>query len=192
MMIGSSLHILCFGDSLTAGWSSSGVHSYSIALEASLTKALPDVKITIDNQGLNGDQVNTPPGGFLTRMDILCKLLSSSLLLSSKTVVISISPLTSPISLPLIAPPDEKTHPTNPYTHAVIWGGTNDLNNNFHASPIYQALKKVWAIPISHNTSVLALTITECGFCDKKLDTRRDKLNAAILKKGEKGKGMNL
>jgi lysophospholipase L1-like esterase len=75
MMLGNSLHILCFGDSLTAGFSltSPETHPYEGAMKSSLEKAFPSYNITTDLQGLSGDQVKTPPGGFLTRMDILCE-----------------------------------------------------------------------------------------------------------------------
>jgi lysophospholipase L1-like esterase len=76
MHVMKSLHILCFGDSITAGWSHGGavIHPYADAMLGSLEKALKTYNITADVQGNPGDQVITPPGGFLTRMDILCKL----------------------------------------------------------------------------------------------------------------------
>lgn len=83
MLLPQALHILCFGDSLTAGAFGGGYHPYAIALQASLEKALPHVKITIDNQGLNGDQVTSPPGGFLPRMNTLCKEVLFSIFVSS-------------------------------------------------------------------------------------------------------------
>jgi lysophospholipase L1-like esterase len=75
MMLQKSLHILCFGDSLTAGFSLTGVepHPYEIAMKRTLQKAFPTYQITTDLQGVSGDQVKTPPGGFLTRMDKLCE-----------------------------------------------------------------------------------------------------------------------
>ena len=71
-----SLNILCFGDSITAGWSHGGTvyHPYADVMLASLGKALPSLNVTADVQGLPGDQVTSPPGGLLPRMDILCKL----------------------------------------------------------------------------------------------------------------------
>jgi hypothetical protein len=74
-MFGKSLHILCFGDSLSAGFTLTGpeLHPYEIAMKSTLQKAFPTYEITTDVQGVAGDQVVTPPGGFLTRMDILCE-----------------------------------------------------------------------------------------------------------------------
>jgi lysophospholipase L1-like esterase len=75
MLMSNTLHLLCFGDSLTAGYSDPGVpfHPYTDALQASLATAFPSVNVTIDNHGLPGDQVTSPPGGFLPRMEIICR-----------------------------------------------------------------------------------------------------------------------
>ena len=75
MRVMKSLNILCFGDSITAGWSHGGTvyHPYADEMLASLEKSLKISDITADVQGNPGDQVTTPPGGFLTRIDILCK-----------------------------------------------------------------------------------------------------------------------
>ena len=75
MLMPNSLHILCFGDSLTAGHTQGGAlfHPYGIALKAALEKSLPSWNVSTDIQGLGGDQVVSPPGGFFPRMDILCK-----------------------------------------------------------------------------------------------------------------------
>jgi hypothetical protein len=70
-----SVNILCLGDSLTAGYSQAGTvhHPYGMALQSSLEKALPLLNITVDVRGLDGDQVISPPGFFLPRMNILCE-----------------------------------------------------------------------------------------------------------------------
>lgn len=46
---------------------------------------------------------------------------------------------------------------------------------------IWKGLKKVYDIPLSNNTKILALTVPECGDCADFPDPRRDKLNKAIL-----------
>ncbi|CAG8984218.1 hypothetical protein HYALB_00004201 [Hymenoscyphus albidus] len=152
MIMPPALHVLCFGDSFTAGFSfwEPKDHPYAISLEATLKEAFPTINVTTDMQGLSGDFI-TPPGGFLTRMDILY----------------------------------QETHPQNPFTHAIILGGTNDLFQ--HASPtsIYRALKDVWAIPLSNSTDVLTLTIPECPTCETALIPKRLKINSAILAQGE-------
>ncbi|KAH8656985.1 SGNH hydrolase-type esterase domain-containing protein [Tricladium varicosporioides] len=148
MIIANSLHVLCFGDSITHGFSKMGTvyHPYAIALQASLESAFPSWNITIDEQGQNGDQVASPPGGFLPRMDILY----------------------------------EEVHPHNPYDFAVVLGGTNDVCVGRPAFDIYEALKLVWEIPLSHETTVLALTIPEITPEPRPVG-RIDKLNSAIM-----------
>lgn len=76
---------------------------------------------------------------------------------------------------------DEEIHTSTPYDFAIILGGTNDLCQNSLPKDIYQALQKVWSIPISHGTKVLALTVPEIGQCSKNIAKRREKLNALIL-----------
>ncbi|KAE9372237.1 SGNH hydrolase [Stipitochalara longipes BDJ] len=70
MLFANSLHILCFGDSLTEGvyLGAPRPHPYSIALKTGLEKAFPTFNITMDNQGVGGDRVTSPPGNFLPRM----------------------------------------------------------------------------------------------------------------------------
>ena len=64
------LHILCFGDSLTAGFWHGGLefHPYAIKLKEELRKAFPDTEIIVDVDGLSGDLVSSPPGRFLRRI----------------------------------------------------------------------------------------------------------------------------
>ncbi|KAK4171619.1 SGNH hydrolase-type esterase domain-containing protein [Triangularia setosa] len=61
------LRILCFGDSLTAGYSylGSSYHPYHVKMDQMLAMAFPDYEITTDERGKPGDVVKT---GFLTRM----------------------------------------------------------------------------------------------------------------------------
>ncbi|KAH6723438.1 SGNH hydrolase-type esterase domain-containing protein [Leptodontidium sp. MPI-SDFR-AT-0119] len=149
MLLTNSLRVLCFGDSLTAGYTQGGslFHPYGIALKASLEKSLPSWDITTDIQGLGGDQAVSPPGSFFPRMDKLYT----------------------------------EVHPKTPYDWAVVLGGTNDLNQDRLPSDIFPALERVWAIPLSNNTKVLALTVTGCGACAPAVPERRADLNQRIL-----------
>lgn len=74
-MLLNPLHILTFGNSITAGWTEMGTvyHPYSGKLVELLQKSLPSYNVTIDVQGLPGDRIVSPPGYFLPRMDTLCK-----------------------------------------------------------------------------------------------------------------------
>ncbi|KUJ11157.1 SGNH hydrolase [Mollisia scopiformis] len=154
MFLNNSLHILCFGDSLTAGWSLSThpvLHPYAGSLEATLGKSLPSINVSTDVQGVGGDQTECPPNvcpGFLPRMEKLYQEL------------------------------DDSQH----YDWAVILGGTNDLNAGRDAPEIYTSLQKVWGIPLSHDTKVLALTVPECGYCEPITNKRKAVLNDNILK----------
>ena len=64
-----SLRILCFGDSLTAGYTRYGLEHYPYAdyLDTTLRKFLPSTKIAIDTEGLSGDRVKA--GLFLRRIE---------------------------------------------------------------------------------------------------------------------------
>lgn len=70
-----SLSILCFGNSLTAGYYNYGLayHPYAWKLEERLKAAFPTHTIRIDVDGLPGDMVNSPPGRFLPRLEQKCK-----------------------------------------------------------------------------------------------------------------------
>lgn len=64
---------------------------------------------------------------------------------------------------------------------AIILGGTNDLTASYDADPIFESLERLWKVPLSHQTKVLALTVPECGSCNRNLDEIRDALNARIM-----------
>ena len=87
MLIMNPIHILCFGDSITTGYArwDKEYHPYAWKMLELLKDSLSSTNITTDIQGLIGDQVVTPPGGYLTRMSILCKPLPVVLLILSKS-----------------------------------------------------------------------------------------------------------
>lgn len=73
-----SISILCFGDSLTAGYVNlqgkpKFWHPYAISLQTTLTQEYPQANITISNQGLGGDRVLSPPGTFIPRISEICE-----------------------------------------------------------------------------------------------------------------------
>lgn len=70
-----ALSILCFGNSLTAGFHQYGLeyHPYAEKLEERLKEVFPSHAIRIDVDGVPGDLVITPPGRFLTRMQEKCR-----------------------------------------------------------------------------------------------------------------------
>ena len=69
-----SVHILCLGDSLTAGYSHAGsdFHPYTTALNARLKQLWPFAEVKIDLDGVPGDMV-TPPGTYISRIASRCE-----------------------------------------------------------------------------------------------------------------------
>lgn len=71
-----TLRILCFGDSLTAGYSMGGIYHYPYAdhLAGPLQKLFPSTSINIDVEGLSGDAVLGPrdESGFIPRLKSRC------------------------------------------------------------------------------------------------------------------------
>ncbi|VDB93679.1 Bgt-836 [Blumeria graminis f. sp. tritici] len=65
-----TINILCFGDSLTAGFTHTDVpdHPYATSLQAVLAKRLVSYLVNVQVQGLGGDKVT---GNYLTRMKAL-------------------------------------------------------------------------------------------------------------------------
>lgn len=69
------LRILCFGDSLTAGYHSWGTayHPYSEMLESKLAAAFPNREVTVRENGMPGEVVTL--GAFVPRLQDECKCL---------------------------------------------------------------------------------------------------------------------
>ncbi|EED13748.1 conserved hypothetical protein [Talaromyces stipitatus ATCC 10500] len=155
------LKILCFGNSLTAGFRSYGIepnHPYALALKEQVLSAeldpstlgADDGQIEIDVEGQPGDLVNCPPGRFLERM--------------------------------------KRRLDTKTYDWVIVLGGTNDLGyGSFTPDEIYTGLKTTWsqALTSSPTTKILALTVPECAYRSQKLDRNRDALNKLILEHKE-------
>ncbi|OIW35662.1 SGNH hydrolase [Coniochaeta ligniaria NRRL 30616] len=69
------------------------------------------------------------------------------------------------------------------YDWTIVLGGTNDLAWDTNSEAVFDALKKIWDIPLSHNSKVLALTIPEAGYNGKtreRIDAKRNKVNEMI------------
>ncbi|KAF2157443.1 SGNH hydrolase [Myriangium duriaei CBS 260.36] len=69
-MASKKLYILCFGNSLTAGYYNMGLgeHPYAIKLAQTVTKMLPDYEVETVVEGRPGDMVLKGRGAFLQRM----------------------------------------------------------------------------------------------------------------------------
>ncbi|OKL62725.1 hypothetical protein UA08_01891 [Talaromyces atroroseus] len=157
------LNILCFGNSLTAGYWHYGVetnHPYALTLKEQLLSAEHAAVasngglVDIDVEGQPGDLVNCPPGRFLERMKLACTAIQDTTG-SPSSAEPSILP-----SLP------------------------SDLGyGSFTPEQIFAGLQATYALALgsSPTTKVLALTVPECAYRSAKLDRNRDVLNASIL-----------
>ncbi|KAK3694125.1 SGNH hydrolase-type esterase domain-containing protein [Podospora appendiculata] len=155
------LRILCFGDSLTQGYSSMGavLRPYATTLVQMLEMAFPELDIETVEDGAPG---NTVKHGFLARMHGNCG---------------------SP-RLPARKRSDEG------FDWAIVLGGTNDLAFNIPPADIFNKLKEVWDVALRKKTKVLALTVPEAGIAGAEaLDARRAELNSLV--KGYKRKGFH-
>jgi lysophospholipase L1-like esterase len=64
-------HVLCFGDSLTAGFSFYGsiFHPYAWNMKSWFEAAMPSITVIADVEGLSGDLAISPPGTFYPRIE---------------------------------------------------------------------------------------------------------------------------
>ncbi|KAL1968087.1 hypothetical protein VTN77DRAFT_2217 [Rasamsonia byssochlamydoides] len=147
------LRILCFGNSLTAGYWHYGLedpHPYALTLKEQLlsSELFPTTtKISIDVDGLPGDLAVSPPGRFLERMRAGC----------SKTTYDWVIVLGGTNDL------GYGTFPASQIYAALQEAWTTALESG------------------DKKTQVLALTIPECAVVSERLDRRRDELNKMIL-----------
>lgn len=149
-----SLRILCYGDSLTSGYSKYGSvsHPYSQTLSTVLSRAFPSLNIEAHVDGKPGD--------------VVCSTRSHSQFLNR------------------IEPKFLTKGGGTPYDWTIILGGTNDLAYGYSPADIYDSLKLAWAIPLSKGGRVLACTVPEVLVTGERADrvkAKRDELNALIL-----------
>lgn len=141
-----TLRILCFGDSLTSGYSSQASHPYAHALTTSLTRAFPSLYIDAHVDGLPGDYVSLSGSRFLSRIE------------------------------PTFLTKGGGT----PFDWTVVLGGTNDLAFSVDAEMLFEALRAVWAVPLSKGGRVLACTVPDSKPGKGTAAARRAELNALI------------
>lgn len=85
--------ILCFGNSLTAGYYQFGLdyHPYAWKLESRLKTAFPSHTFLVNAEGLPGDLAIGPPGRFLPRIQEKCmSIFITDLILSIYYFIISL------------------------------------------------------------------------------------------------------
>lgn len=154
-----TIRILCFGDSLTAGYCYDGaVHApYNEKLQQMVEMAFPEYAIETEEDGRDGDLV-TSKVGFVRRINE--QFASDS---------------------------------SQSYNWTVVLGGTNDLAHGVSAEALFEDLKRVWDVPLSHKSKVLALTIPEAGVTGargRKINETRREVNDLI--KGYKRENLHV
>ncbi|KAJ6007863.1 hypothetical protein N7540_011839 [Penicillium herquei] len=162
------LSILCFGNSLTAGFFHFGLeyHPYDEKFKEVLTEKFPELKVFTTVAGLPGDLV-VFPGSFLGRMKDKCsKVKYDWVICLGGTKFVS--------SLYFS------------YFHWLVTDigrptSDSDLGYQRNVDEIYTGLQEAWNIALESGAKVLALTIPECKARSEKLDSARAQLNAAIL-----------
>lgn len=179
-----TLRILCFGDSLTAGYSEMGcvLHPYEGKMSQMLEMAFPDIAFRADVRGKSGDTVWH---GFLERMEAC---------FPPSPPTPSSSPPFNAIKKRIMTSGgggggggggrNSKDDTENkPYDWAIVLGGTNDLGWGIPPEDIFRKLKDVWDVALRRGTKVLALTVPEVAVTGKareRLDARRNALNDLI------------
>ncbi|KAL1836458.1 hypothetical protein VTJ49DRAFT_5133 [Mycothermus thermophilus] len=191
------LRILCFGDSLTAGYSSWGAvyHPYREKLEQMLTMAFPDLDVSTVDDGMPGDTVRLgfrgrmlkhfpepktkkppPTTTTMTTTSGITQKGNANAARSNGTNEVNgingikrnnEADLEQPSDAAASDPDPEDDDDTKPYDWAIVLGGTNDIAMGYSPADIFSALKKVWDIPLSRNCKVLALTVPEAGLHGK-------------------------
>jgi hypothetical protein len=81
-LVMETIKIVCFGASMVEGYSSYGTvfTPYGNYMKKRLDSALSSTKVTVDIQGQSGDQVDESYGGYIDRLNDICKLVSRGLL----------------------------------------------------------------------------------------------------------------
>ncbi|KAL8942635.1 MAG: hypothetical protein Q9216_001548 [Gyalolechia sp. 2 TL-2023] len=159
-----SLRILCFGDSLTSGYSEFGYshHPYAKQIREKLKEALPDTQATVDVAGQAGDQVIA--GQFLKRMKGICAKVKDA-----------------PYDWIIVLGG----------TNDLGWSETADkiyealgLASDSEGTPTRDRLmllsEKVWKVALDTGANVLALSVLEAEYTSGDIVQRRKELNNLI------------
>ncbi|KAL9016860.1 MAG: hypothetical protein Q9185_005810 [Variospora sp. 1 TL-2023] len=182
----SSLRILCFGASITAGYHSFGLappHPYAHRLQQLLTAALPaSTKITVSIDAVPGDRIIN--GNYTSRLRKHFPLPPSSSSSSSYPSTSLAAAAAAEEEERQQQQDDEKKAkvPSSSYDWIILQAGGNDLtssSSSTHSSSsspaaIFAALKQLWRICTADGatTQVLALTVTETSSAQESKVTR--------------------
>ncbi|MCJ1293875.1 hypothetical protein MMC34_005432 [Xylographa carneopallida] len=177
------LKVLCFGDSLTAGYSMFGLYFYPYAthLQAVLQAAFPATTIQTTVEGMSGAQVR---GQYTGRLHRACRLAAAGAEPFDWVVVLG-----GTNDLGWGAGAEEvfgalgMGKGEGGYLSSgviILYASIAISLISFRAMVLTEATEEVWNIALATGANVLALTVPEAAVRDASLVRRRDTLNALI------------
>ncbi len=184
-----TLRILCFGDSLTAGYTRYGLehYPYSDFLKKTLRKFFPSTKITIDNSGLSGDRVKA--GRFLRRMEGKCAKAAANpynwviVLGGTNDLGWGEAPeaIYEALSMLFLLLVIHRLPPRIVVFKAVVkMKPVLVLHDPALPSLLTGQIEKTWNTALDTGANLLACTVIECASSSESLIRRRNALNALI------------
>ena len=176
-----SLRILCFGDSLTAGYTSYGweFHPYADHLRVGLQHTLSISDIEVDVAGLSGDQVQ---GSYLPRIKAKCANTESPydwILIMGGTNDLAWGQSPDTIYEGLSKP----SLPLPRYLSTSLFGSSSlSTPSPFQGSAVANLIvtEKVWKVALDTGANVLALNVLEADGSGDRVNSKRSSLNDKI------------
>lgn len=182
-----SLRILCFGDSLTAGYTSYGweFHPYADHLRVGLQHTLSTSDIEVDIAGLSGDQVQ---GSYLSRIKAKCVDTNTPydwIIIMGGTNDLAWGQRPDTIYEGLSKPSNYYFVILKPLPRESIFLDSSSLSSSSppQDSVIANSLvtEKVWKVALDTGANVLALNILEAEASGDKANSKRNALNDRII-----------
>ncbi|RYP75074.1 hypothetical protein DL769_003870 [Monosporascus sp. CRB-8-3] len=192
------LRILCFGDSLTAGWPS--MDPYASRLEEKLDEALSHIEVHCEVEGEPGDEVAR--GSYQRRMEKAwgrCHPHPHRARRQGQGQGQQQQRRRQSDSEPRQTAgrdggeqrdhqgegegdrDEDKSRPGRPcYDWTIVLGGTNDIAWSAPAEAVVEGLRRTWDVALSRGGRVLALTIPEAKRDSPATRGKRDQINEFI------------
>lgn len=196
-----SLRILCVGDSLTAGQTTSSdqstitYHPYTGALTSILSRAFPALTIEAHVEAHPGDCVCGPESLFLQRIEPIFLTRGGGTPYDWTIILAGTNDVAASSTNGLVAGEEEQDgqvgdgeeaeEEEDTVEHGVNGNGQRSKSDiaEVQAQKIFSALRRVWAVPLSKGGRVLACTVPETdldGELGEKQNATRSALNALI------------